>query len=381
MQKKLIAVMVAGALAAPLANADSANVNISGFFASGIEQYKISQGSAATAVAGGYHNETRVSDQSSRFILSGTEDLGGGLKAWFNVETRFATDQGTGGNSGTGLAAGNTGVGLQGGFGKLTIGRWDLHYNEFGAIEGYRANSNQDNMGAGPIAQITGTTLRSIARVSRTDNLMMWDSPNWAGVTARAAYSQNANGAEGSGRGADGSKDGAYNLALRWAQGPVNIGASLWNWKAEGTTAINDEKSLRAWAGFTFPFGLKVGLGYDNSQLRVINEGDSFTKRTAWLLPVSYSFGNEAIYITYAKIGKLSGPNAGATTDDTAAKAYVLGWDHAMSKRTAVGAYYTVVDNDKNAKYAGFNLGLSGATAPANGEKASQIYVGIKHTF
>ncbi len=385
MQKKLIAVMVAGALAAPLANADSANVSISGWFSAGVEQYKVSQGSAATAVAGGYHTETRVSDEGSRFILSGTEDLGGGLKAWFNMESRFATDTGTAPTN-VGLAAGNTGVGLQGGFGKLTIGRWDLHYNEFGVIEGYRANSNQDNLTAGPMSQMTttasGTAPRNIARATRTDNLIMWDSPNWAGVTARAAYSQNPSGGEGSGRGADGSKDGAYNLVVRWAQGPVAVGASYWNWKAEGTTAINDEKSLRAWAGFTFPFGLKIGVGYDNSQQRVATETADFTKRNAWLVPVSYSFGNEAIYATYAKIAKLSGPNGGSTVDDTGAKAYVFGWDHAMSKRTTVGAYYSVVDNDANAHYAPFNLTL-GVTmpVPSNGEKTSQIYVGMKHIF
>ncbi len=396
MNKKLLTAVVGAALAVPtLSFADSANVNISGFFRVAVSQYKISQGNAATAVAGGYHAETRVDDGLSGFILSGDEDLGGGTKAWFQVETRFAPDSGTASPL-TGLAYGNTGVGLKGGFGKLTIGRWNLHFWDFieSGIEPLRASTlvGMTSIGlmsevGGSNSAVIGVSSRYIAVGTRTDNLVMWDSPNWGGLDARLAYSQNAKGAEGSGRGADGSKDGAMNARVRFSAAGVSVGASYWDWKAEGTTAVNDQKSIRAWVGYAFPFGLKVALGYDNSQIRLLNEGDAFTKRSAWMVPVSYTFGNEVIFATYAKANKLSGPNAGATTDDTGANQVTVGWDHALSKRTKVGLSWTRIDNDKNAFYNGYGPHVGAAAAPIAGtaaqagESATQLMFGMMHSF
>src|SRR5207247_7575367 len=94
------------------------------------------------AAASSYHYEPRVSDQSSRIIFSGTQDLGGGTRAWFQLDSRFQSDVGGSTQTNTGAttainlwAGGNTGVGLAGDWGKLTIGRWDLHYLEFIPIE------------------------------------------------------------------------------------------------------------------------------------------------------------------------------------------------------------------------------------------------------
>src|SRR5207247_5277605 len=139
-----------------------------------------------------------ASDQSSRIICSGTQDLAGGTRAWFQLDSRFQSDVGgstqTGNNTPTTVATtginlwagGNTGVGLAGDWGKLTIGRWDLHYLEFIPIEFGYAGSLQDLLGAGPMAQVNGST---IANGTRTPNVIMWDSANMGGFTARLAYS------------------------------------------------------------------------------------------------------------------------------------------------------------------------------------------------
>ncbi|MFL6714070.1 MAG: porin, partial [Sulfurifustis sp.] len=150
MQKKVLAAVIGGLLAAPA----FADVTISGRFADGIALYDRSGDGCATA--GSCFKEQRLSDQSSRIIFSGSEDLGGGLKAWFQLDNRFSADQGTlvgaGGvvaANGTGFASGNTGVGLAGDWGKVTLGRWDLHYNELNVIEPYRAGAlpNYNGMG------------------------------------------------------------------------------------------------------------------------------------------------------------------------------------------------------------------------------------------
>ena len=225
--KQLIAAVVGGMLAAPAA---FAQITISGTVKDGFEMYKLGAGKAA-APAASYHYEPRVSDQSSRIIFSGTQDLGGGLRAWFQLDSRFQSDVGgstqtnTGATTGINLwAAGNTGVGVAGDWGKLTIGRWDLHYLEFIPIEFGYAGSLQDLLGAGPMAQVNGSV---IANGTRTPNVIMWDSANMGGITARVAYSTafstNLTGVtsdEGSGKGTNGSKGGALTAAVRYSRGP-----------------------------------------------------------------------------------------------------------------------------------------------------------------
>jgi len=271
--KQLIAAVVGGMLAAPAA---FAQITISGQLKDGFEMYKLGAGNAAVPAAS-YHYEPRVSDQSSRIIFSGTQDLGGGLRAWFQLDSRFQSDVGgstqtnTGATTGINLwAGGNTGVGLAGDWGKLTIGRWDLHYLEFIPIEFGYAGSLQDLLGAGPMSQVNGSV---IANGTRTPNVIMWDSANMGGITARVAYSTafstNLTGVtsdEGSGKGTNGSKGGALTAAVRYSRGPLGLGASYWTATPENPNSnpAGEQKSLRLWGGYTFPMGLKVGLGFDN---------------------------------------------------------------------------------------------------------------------
>jgi predicted porin len=380
MQKKVIAAAVASLLAAP-AFAQS-NVTISGLVKAGYDHYDIND-------RAGFEAEERISDQSSRIIFAGTEDLGGGLKAFFQFDTRINVDTAAAGG-GTNLGGGNTGVGLQGNWGKFTLGRWDIHYNEFGAVESNRAGSLQTSAGAGIMSQVNGTF---ITTTSRTPNLAKYDSPVVGGFSGTLAVSTNARANEGTGD-ADGSDGEAWTVAARYAAGPLVAGVSYYDEDREGavtagqknnavpptTTTTGDQKGVRAWVGYTFPMGLKVGLGWDRSENRMA-EGEGFTKRNAWILPVSYIVGPHAVYLTYARAGNLSGPNAGAGTSDTGANQWTLGYDYALSKRTSVGAFYTRLNNKANARYDFFGLGSSGATATNNGNDPRQIYIGMAHSF
>src|SRR5947208_7108687 len=381
-KKRLIAAVVGGMLAAPAA---FAQITISGTIKDGLEMYKLGAGNAGAAAATSYHYEPRVSDQSSRIIFSGTQDLGGGTRAWFQLDSRFQSDvggstQNANGSVTTGInlwAGGNTGVGLAGDWGKLTIGRWDLHYLEFIPIEFGYAGSLQDLLGAGPMSQVNGTnntpttlTANVIANGTRTPNVIMWDSANMGGVTARVAYSTafttNLSGVssnEGPGKGGAGSSGGALNVAVRYAGGPLALCTSAWSATLEGgaSSPAGQQKSVRVWGGYTLPMGLKVGLGFDNSQRRQA-AAEAMTKRNAFMVPVSYTFGSHSAGLTLVKVGKLSGPNAGGPTDSTDAIAYVLGWEYALSKLATFGVFYAKIDNKQNAAYNFFSLSANGAT-------------------
>src|SRR5258708_15560610 len=121
MNKKLIAVAVAGACAARAAMAQTANlVTLYGIVYATFESVEANGGpSTATPIV----RRNRVSDQASRVGVRGTEDLGGGLKAFFQLEAALKLDQ-----NDTTFAARNSAVGLQGGWGSVLLGRWDTPF-------------------------------------------------------------------------------------------------------------------------------------------------------------------------------------------------------------------------------------------------------------
>ncbi|OQA32457.1 MAG: Outer membrane porin protein 32 precursor [Betaproteobacteria bacterium ADurb.Bin341] len=330
-------------------------VTITGRVAQGIEQYSLSgQGSA-----------TMVSDNASRLIFKGTEDLGGGLKAFFQIDSRFRADD----NASSAIASGNTGVGLQGGFGKLTLGRWDLHYNEGESLEKQKALSDQSWSTKGLLAQVNGTV---IARVSRSSNVIKYDTPKLNGFNATLAYSSNPAGADGNVN-ADADKGGAYQAAVRYQNGPFDAGLSYWNYSVEGVTNAGDERSMRGWLGYRFPFGLSIGLVVDQSKRRPALNA-AFQRRTAVALPITYAVGPHAVHFHYARAGDLN------NTVNTSAKQWMLGYDFALSKRTTVGANYIRLTNEAAASY-DFKSVSPAANQTANGEDARQLYLGIRHDF
>lgn len=387
MQKKIIALAIAG-LVSGGAFAQASNVTISGVMTAGYEQSKWN----GTTAVGGFGTENRLTDQSSRVIISGEEALGGGTSAWFQVDSRVNLDiSAAQANGSSAWAGGNSGVGLKGAWGKLTLGKWDLHYNEFAAngVENYSA--------AVPLIGLVGHGIMSavnanaIATRTRTQNVFKYDTPDFSGVNGTFAYSTNPVGAEGAGNAnagrSDGSQGSAYQAAVRYANGPIQAFLSVWNYDIEGrgagAGAQLDQRSTRAGFAYAFPMGLKLGIGYDTSTVK--NAGGNIVaggalaatagidqKRNAWILNGTYTAGANAFYATYASAGRAS------NVVDSKAKEWSLGYGYSMSKRTTLAAYYNVVNNSTGASYAPFAF----ATAiPNAGADTSTFYAGIAHTF
>src|SRR6478672_13889981 len=178
MNKKLIALAVAGACVAPAAMAQTANpVTLYGRVYVTFEsvEAKGNVGNVPEVV-----RRNRVSDQSSLLGVRGTEDLGGGLKAFFQLETAFKPDQ-----NDTTFAARNSAVGLQGGWGSVLIGRWDMPWKT--------ATIAIDPWGDITIAGITGT-LSDRGNFDRRDqNVAEYWSPTWGGFAFRVAGTANEN--------------------------------------------------------------------------------------------------------------------------------------------------------------------------------------------
>jgi len=381
MQKKLIALAIAGLSSTAFAQS---NVTISGVLKGGYDSTKISGGTAATG------SMSQISDQASNIIFKGTESLGNGLSAIFQIDARFGIDgydnnttSTVSGNNVSGFATGNTHVGLKSAsFGEFKLGTQDLHYNETERIEaGAKSLSQQALVGRSILSQVrtSATAVDTVApNATRAKNVAFWDSPNWSGFTVRAAYSTSDKGDELTSTTISGQEGSAYNLVGRYENGPIKAGISYYDRddSAAAGAVQPGGKSTKAWAGYTIA-GFSFGLAYDQSKQENLGAvAGAYAKRNAWAIPLSYAFGNHGIYATYAEADDAK-TQAGDVAS-SGAKQYTLGYSYDFSKRTSVGVNYTKISNDANAAYTFGNIKSAG---PSTGQDISQFYAGIRHAF
>ena len=378
MKKSLIALAVLGAFAT-VAQAQT-NVQIGGRIQAAVKSYKVGDVTTAGRVA---NNEVRIDDdETSRFWLSGTEDLGGGMKALFYVENRFNTDQrqSTGGATGAGLADGNTYVGLAGTWGQLTAGKHTFMEDQGNAVQ-YGIKGGQaipsGLLGSKAILNYVdgaGTANRVGISTGRVLNSAQYVTPNFSGFKGIVGYSTNPNGGEGT---IDGNpnynKGQAYFLAGNYSNGPIYANLAYWDHELEGKPATGDQQQVRLSASYAFSFGLKAGVQFDRASLE---NGAADRDRDAWQIPVSYQFGNNTFLASYTKANDVDGES------NSGADMWSIGYDYALSKRTNVGVFYGKLNNDAGARYQVDGAGDSrNGTALLAGESAKIFEIAIKHVF
>ena len=111
--------VVAAAALLALAAGAQAQVKIYGLVDLAVGSYKVAGQDSITKVQSG--------NMTTSFLgFSGSEDLGGGLKAEFALETFIAADDGgTIGNNAGGFWGRASNIALSGGFGKVALGQYD----------------------------------------------------------------------------------------------------------------------------------------------------------------------------------------------------------------------------------------------------------------
>jgi predicted porin len=375
MQKTLIGLAVLAA--AGVASAQS-TVTLSGIVKGGLAQTRYTNGPAGTN-----GSNTAMGDGSSRFILSGREDLGGGMAAVFQSDTRWRVDDNGTAPTSSPLAAGNTFVGLAGGFGQLRLGKLDTHYCLGSDEHGARATALYASSCA--LLGFVGGQAAPIAVTSRSVNAIRYDLPGslMTGLTGSLTYSTNPFGNDG-GIGATG--DGrALSAAVGYAAGPLALAASVWSARSEDRNIAVARANQDAWTLHgSWRFGpAKVGLTYDNSAIENSAAGvAAFTesKRTAWSIPVTVGVGAGTVLFTYTRTSDLE--VGGADVAGSGARLWSIGYDHALSKRTTVGVSYVNLNNAAAATYRLYTTtALINLPAIAAGQDQRQFYVGFRHTF
>ena len=391
MNKKLMAVAVAGALAMPGLALAQSSVTISGFFKVGLENIKLGDfgNNGVRGANPGNNSENRVADNSSRLIFNVAEDLGGGLQAIGQIDNRFVPD------TGAISATGNTWVGLRSNsWGALTVGRWDIHYgqnasdivNKAGALKA-ASISLLDYVNVKTSAASLATT-QAIANATRTPNIIKWQSPNWGGFDMIAAYSTNpvtASGAEAD-IGTTARKGYGWNINPQFTGSNWQVGYSYWSAKPDASQADQLGQNLFGWYKFG---GFKVGASFNKSKLKGGAVGSpqvDVANRDAWSIPVSYTVGPHNILAHYTEARK-DKVQDGLGITDTGAKMFAVAYVYDMSKRTSVGLTYAQIKNQQNAAYQLFtDSGTGGAlssnnAAPLAGEDPQLIALIMKHAF
>lgn len=349
MQKKLIALAVAGLVAAPAAMAQS-NVTIYGVVDAYFGYSKTGSAKKTVVNGGGL--------SGSRIGFRGTEDLGNGLKAVFTLEYALANDVNEGIGTGA-LRARQQFVGLEGGFGHIGLGR--QYAPGFGVFKFDAA------MGASPFSPqsiLSVQTGMSITPNSpaRWNNSINWKSPNMSGFTAQVIYGLGETNELDDRRLGD-----RFGLNLDYTNGPLAVGVIYHH--TEGgelnVTPFTDSEDQKEWLlGATYDFGAaKVYASYQQHKV------DSY-KGKLWNLGVSAPVGGAgSVFLALAKYDN------NVDVFDTEASSWALGYTHALSKRTTVYAAYSQVRNKDD-------IAIQVNTTMGDfGDNNHNYVLGLRHVF
>ncbi|MGL4768490.1 MAG: porin [Formosimonas sp.] len=310
----------------------------------------------------------------SRIGVKGQEDLGNGLSAIFDVQMRFAVDEGSWNNK-----LGHSYVGLKGSFGEVTIGRRETITDD---LFGYSSNAKELDL------QVSDTWDNSLsyrgsfggltvgADVTTGENATGYTELSSGYKVVGGRTQQVSLGAEYSfGAGAvalgyDHSAAGknAYALGLKYKVGPVEMFGRVSRSKQSVSDFLlsglgdNMDKSIRA-------TGFALGLNYN------ITSNDVFGLSYSQLNKKS----NETLHSSLVRTNSF-----GETDVQEKSRMLSLDYIHSLSKRTSIYAGVSFDRTKTSSSYVNYTGGVANLTyiLPSYTSKKTTAYtVGLKHSF
>ena len=438
MQKKLLTVAVAGALAVPgIAMAQNAT-EVYGTINMAIGQFKYSEGTAAQTVDGGTPGASLasvskwdVSQGASNYGVRARESLGGGLAAWGQIEQNAPMERSN--NIAITPASRNSAVGMQGGFGNVFLGQWTTPWADLDALWGIgtvgywgpvtsiigrretTGTAPNPNCINGHTSGVPGSTVCDAIEAAggvghpfwrRFSQAIFYQSPVMAGVQVKLAYQTNESKATSNA--STNADPSAFSASVQWAGmgGRARVGGAYDKHK-DFTSIGASDNGYSVKGGWNFGV-VDVGLAYEKMtykcQVSAIgmaglcaDNGDIKAKQYAVALAIP--IGPGSIRASYSVAKDLEGvigsaPTIGAdgrtiTTpgthiSDTGAKQYNIGYEHRFSKRTNVGIGYAKIDNKANAQFTWTGappIQNGQSNTPVFGSDVSTFFVSMTHRF
>ncbi len=424
MNKKLIALAVAGAIAPTVALADDSttvmygllNVEFDRTSATGPTDPGIlaaySQGTAARV----FESRQRVSTPLGLIGFRGTEKLGKELNAFWQIESGIDIDNarppnGTGTQNGI-IGSRNTGVGLTGSFGTVIAGTWDTPYKVATVkVDPWSGNAGMHGVLHGNSSSTNDAQQnRQMFDVRLRNTVQYWTPTFFGGLSGRIAYGANeqlsdynnncpagliaaANGSGGCYQPNGYRQDpSTWSAGVNFENGPIYLGAGYErhnNYNPNQQSSKDD--GWKVGGTFTFPFGLKLGGIYEQITYRGLAgqtiKGFAFPVASvagALPCPSAYcafgtpDFGNAALHVnsfgliavqtigqhqiraTYAANTSVKVNGDGQSMK---ARAFNLGYAYLLSKRTEVYVRYNrIINQDLSGNVYGGGTGLNVAT-------------------
>lgn len=353
MKKSLIALAVASAVSAP-AFAATSNVDVYGRMAFSVDYVD------SNDVANDADDIVTGRDNISRIGFKGTEDLGGGLAAVWQIETQLSTAAAGTLNTANTIGSRNTFVGLKSdAMGTVVMGRHDTPYKlATGSLDIFADT-------AGDYNTIIGTTSAGTIYDTRANQTVAYISPTWSGFHFAAAYVEvKLNEGAGANNADAMSAMGMYN------NGPIFASVAYETYSGAaggGSTAIADTEAFKV--GFGLKMGdFKLGAVYEDISSDVVSNVNS---RDAYYVNAMFSIGAFDLKAAYGI------SNDGESVADTEFDYYALGADYNLSKRTKLFAVYSTVGN---ALTTAQSLSTTGYAATA-GQDMDVISLGVIHNF
>jgi predicted porin len=394
MQKKLLAVAIAGAFGAPaLALAQSSTVQIYGTM---YVEYSLVDQPRNAANTADLTKTDFLQTPGSSIGFKGEEKLGGGLSAWFQCESSADPR----GQNGDGFCTRNSALGLRGGFGNVFIGNWDSPFKR--TISPTNVGGNDTGI-FGTAQLLTGQSttvgLANTTRISfkrRQNNSINYDSPNFGGFQVMGMVTS-AQLSTATLDNATNNKARVASLGAQYSAGPIYVSAGYerhWELAGTGATSPNESKDDGWHIGAAYTWGpVRVGGQYTRQEFDTqVGAVRGEAKVSAFHVGVDWSIvGPHGLRAGYTKARDVKG-QAGATIvgtttgaagyrpnvgGNTGADMMQIRYVYTFSKRTEFTVGYVRLDNDANAGYRLYGLGA----AVQGGSNEDAIAMGLRHTF
>jgi len=249
MNKKLVAVAIAAAVAAPAAMANDTTL----------------YGKVHMSINNSDTNDAwNVSNHSSRLGVKGSEDLGNGLKAIFQYEMSYS-----GVDSSTAIgSARNSYIGLAGDFGQVRVGRHDTPNK----VAFYAAGN--ERLADSIIDLNSNFGFQEL----RTSNAIAYISPSFSGLTVAAAVVP--------------GEAGGLKASVGYTDGSDLVG-------------LSDATLLNVGATYTMD-NFSIGGQYQESEAGP----GGFPDKEAWVLTGTAGFGNNTLIVMYGNAEDDNGVDA-----------------------------------------------------------------------
>ncbi|RFB65765.1 MULTISPECIES: porin [unclassified Herbaspirillum] len=360
-----IAAVMAGACASAQAQT---NVTIYGRIDAGINyQSNFTQRDSTGAVVsrGGKWGVDGNEWGTSMFGFKGNEDLGGGLKAIFTLESGFDASNGQV-NGGSGLWTRRSFVGLSGSAGTLKVGK-DL------------AIQSDPIWALDPTGQqaLSTATLVKERNWPQTNNMVSYESPSFGGFTATVmhgfgeaagSFTKGVTPTTGPTNINNGSRDG---ISLAYVQPTYELRAIYdvqRDTNGQYSTLFASSKELTLGGTVTID-KLKLFAGYENLRAPSAAAGSPDRANHYWL------GANYQITPALTLIGAAYHVNVNGGVGS--ANLFVLGGNYSLSKRTLL---YATIGTIRNSSTSDFSVEY-GTNGGAVGQNMNALYFGVSHSF